>query len=405
MLLQKIADAADWAEPNIDFIIRQRLKQMPLPHLKQWEQATIFRALVEGGRLRRDARCIGFGTGKERLIYTFADMVSCVVATDLYEPDTIWANTARTEDPQQHVLSEAPEWALADRIEALRMDMRQVDFPDNHFDFAWSTCAIEHIGEDADFIQHLNEAYRVLRDGGMYVFTTALTFEEKTLPIPGCYFFSPDHILDLIEETPFRANAVFDCRLSEIGLNRPNPLDLSEYGVTFAGVGHTDISPTLIVSNKGLARTNCSLVLKKDPLSINRRPEVLGWDRTREFVNTRHNALIKRMWREWQQIYTVELEGTDLYIRPQFFGEGKVRFKVHLCLSRPTEVQLAVVKVPRFLPRVLKNEVITREEFDVPTGMRWYEIEFNTDDAHCYSLRGVVPNSTVIEKLVFARRG
>ena len=41
------------------------------------------------------------------------------------------------------------------------MDMRQIEFDDESFDFAYSSSAVEHIGGWDEFRQHLTDVRRV----------------------------------------------------------------------------------------------------------------------------------------------------------------------------------------------------------------------------------------------------
>jgi len=67
-------------------------------------------------------------------------------------------------------------------LEFHEMDMEQLDFPDASFDLAYSSLAIHYID---DWTQPLKEACRILRPGGLYVFScghpidSAVEYEVK----------------------------------------------------------------------------------------------------------------------------------------------------------------------------------------------------------------------------------
>ena len=115
------------------------------------------------------------GAGTEKLIYAIVPRVAKTMVTDLYLPNSGWVGV-RTDNPRDLILQKAP-WPIdANKVDAMAMDMRKLDFPDDSFDFCWSTGSFEHIGRDADFLQHFKEVERVLKPGGVYAFTTAITF-------------------------------------------------------------------------------------------------------------------------------------------------------------------------------------------------------------------------------------
>ncbi len=100
--------------------------------------------------------------------------------TDLYSSNSEW-DTARAADPSEFIKANKPFYADENKFEAINMDMRDLKFKDESFDFCYSSCAIEHIGDYKDFEIHLNEVHRVLKDGGLYVLTTEFLFADETI--------------------------------------------------------------------------------------------------------------------------------------------------------------------------------------------------------------------------------
>jgi len=223
--LSKVCDAADWFDPEIDEIIRVALREPARLHRKQWEFAAIFLVLRRLGMVEPDKSGLSLGGGTERLLYALATYVRHMTVTDLYDPTTSW-DCARTDNPVEFVRSRKPFDVDDAKYTALRMDMRALEFPDRSFDFCYSSCAIEHIGGEADFIRHFNEVARVLREGGVYVFTTEMSYLGHTIRDPNNYVFSPDDLADLIDASDLEP--VFDCdaALTHNRSNAPLPWDV-----------------------------------------------------------------------------------------------------------------------------------------------------------------------------------
>ncbi|HET9317218.1 MAG TPA: class I SAM-dependent methyltransferase, partial [Vicinamibacteria bacterium] len=225
--LSKVCDAADWFAPEMLEIVREELRETPRFHRKQWEFAAIFRALRREGLLAPDRRGLSMGGGRELLLYAVARHVRQLVVTDLYDPRTTWAE-ARTDDPRTFLLESMPFPVDPDRLQALRMDMRRLEFEDASFDFAYSACAIEHIGDWADFVGHLAEVYRVLRPGGVYAFTTEFHYGPETIEHPGNYVFSAGYLNDLFAASPFVAEPVCESGILRHRANQPLPENLQD---------------------------------------------------------------------------------------------------------------------------------------------------------------------------------
>ncbi len=225
--LSKVCDAADWFRPEILDIIQHELNEFPRFHRKQWEFAMIIHALKRRDMLDESKVGLSMGSGNELVLYSIARKVKHLTATDLYSSETLW-DCARAANPDEYIRESKPFPVDDAKLAALTMDMRKLSFEDNSFDFAYSSCAFEHIGDDADFMQHLNEVYRVLKYGGVYVMTTEFTFANDTVPIPNNYLFSPEHLNRLVIASRFIPEAHFDARLTEQSANFPLPLRVTD---------------------------------------------------------------------------------------------------------------------------------------------------------------------------------
>jgi hypothetical protein len=217
------------------------------------------------------------------------------------------------------------------------MDMRDLKFPDDSFDFCWSTGAFEHIGEDEDFRRHFSEVHRVLRPGGVYAFTTAVVFGPQTLRVPHNYYFHPDHLINLLHESPLHAEPEFDCRVTDHLFNRPHIERFQDYGFP-AG---QQISKPVISFRRGALLTANVMVLTKDPTRQKSRPAVIGFDAACRQLRRHADSFTGHMWKDFQ-VLRPEPSGEWLVVQPQYFGSGKIAVDVMAGPGAPRRVRLVI---------------------------------------------------------------
>lgn len=146
-------------------------------HRKQWEFVYILQALERYGAIRPGARGIGFGVGKERLPALLAAMGCTIVATDLPTGDAraaTWSTGLQHSDGLSGL--RCPELCDDATFDA-RVSFRPVDMsaiPDDltGFDFAWSSCAFEHLGSIPAGLRFVERTLDCVRPGGLVVHTT-----------------------------------------------------------------------------------------------------------------------------------------------------------------------------------------------------------------------------------------
>jgi len=285
----KICDAADWFDPEIKEVIENELQESARLHRKQWEFAMIFLTLQKLGLLKPDKTGLSLGGGNERVLYSIAKHINKLIVTDLYDDKTSW-DCARTTDPTEFIIASKPFPIEDEKIQAMRMDMRYLDFDDNSFDFCYSSCAIEHIGEDKDFIQHFNEVNRVLKEGGIYVLTTELQFGDETIRDQNNYIFSRKHIANLISESDLDFIYDVNVGLSENEINHPFPSNIINTAF------HRDNSinqkllkyfPHLVLLRGDVPFTSVLLVLKKSDADKKTSDiKFFNYEKTNKFLQT-----------------------------------------------------------------------------------------------------------------------
>lgn len=220
--LSKICDAADWFDTEFHSIIVNELKESPRFHRKQWEFVMIFLALKKLGFLNENMTGLSLGGGNERVLYSIAKHVNKLIVTDLYDEDTTW-DCAKTKDPDEYIKASKPFDVDDSKIKAFRMDMRYLDFEENTFDFCYSSCAIEHIGDFEDFVRHLDEVYRVLKEDGIYVFTTELIIGSDTIKDQNNFIFSSSYLNEIFKSIKLSPDVDTDVNLAHHEINTPLP--------------------------------------------------------------------------------------------------------------------------------------------------------------------------------------
>lgn len=311
--LLKVCDAADYFDAAFDRVLREELGQTPHFHRKLWEYAAIYRALECVDALKPDATALGLGCGHEQLIYSLARRVGKLWATDIYEPDTLW-DVARTDDPTQSVVERAPFPLPADRIAAKWMDMREISFPDESFDFCYSSCAIEHIGVREDFIRHFDEVARVLKPGGFYVLTTELTHTGQTVAQPGLHFFGEDYLREIVGESGLEPVAPLDRSLWRHRINYPTFLEGLSTITPGRGPLYDDYYPQIVhlqLLTGNIPFTSVLLTLRKTEAARGKSFESLGGAEAAEFMREGVAAL-RRV-----------VEGSDLRLDPYHALPGR----------------------------------------------------------------------------------
>lgn len=335
--LTKVCDAADWFDPEILRIVREELREPPRFHRKQWEYALVFHALGRLGLLQPGCDGLVLGGGRERLLYAVAPRVRHLMVTDLYAPDTTWKE-ARTEDPERYVREGAPFQADLRGLQVRRMDMREIALPDGAFDFAYSCCAIEHIGLEGDFARHLREVHRVLRPGGAYVFTTEFHYGAETMADPENYVFGVDALRALLAESPLAPEAACWSGIAAHAANRPLPEDVGQLFAAGALGGLLRELPHVQLLRGGRPHSSAAIVLRKEGTAAARASiEFPGLPDAQRFLDEAVED-----YRRWLEASTLPLDPLGysdgatpsapslFHTRYAWLGGGRRRFTMNL---------------------------------------------------------------------------
>lgn len=153
---------------------------------KIWEWSAIMQALDERGMLRAGKRGVGFAVGTESLPSIFAAHGVEILATDLpsEQSDGYWdkgnqhASHLESIFHPNHV-AEADFRRLVTFQPTNMMDLSAL--PDASFDFAWSSCAMEHLGSLEAGLDFTRNVMRILKPGGIAVHTTEYNCSSNDL--------------------------------------------------------------------------------------------------------------------------------------------------------------------------------------------------------------------------------
>src|SRR5271154_2917625 len=176
-------------------------------HRKMWEWLFIAEALQERGMLAAGRTGLGFGVGQEPLVALFADAGCDVVATDQPHESAVatgWTDSAvewagGAEDLNGFGLCAAAEFEQ--RVAYRPVDMNAIPVDLHRFDFAWSSCALEHLGTLAAGMDFVVAQMECLRPGGVAVHTTEylVSSDDVTVEAGGTVFYRQRDIQGLVE--------------------------------------------------------------------------------------------------------------------------------------------------------------------------------------------------------------
>jgi SAM-dependent methyltransferase len=218
-------------------------------HRKPYEFTQLIYGCRRLGVLHADASFLSVGAGHEQVLYWLANHVARVVATDMYEG--AWQDErAREGDPA--VLSDPDHYApfpyRRDRLEFMKMDGRQLEFPDATFDVSYSLSSIEHFGGLEGAAQTLREMARVLKPGGVLGLATEYVLSGP----PYEETFQPAEIDELVRRSGLQLVEPIDDRVYQRYQARPVRLQDDPY-----------LSPHMTVQLDDTVFTSVMLFLRK----------------------------------------------------------------------------------------------------------------------------------------------
>ena len=183
--LNRLCYVEDWKNQEIRETLCQLQKLSPqgFIHRKDWEWALGIVAMRRFGKLTKNSKAIGVGSGTEPIPFYLSNNINHVYATDLYEKTEGWKKAAPSDFPE-NPKKYAPFPYNEDALTVLRMDGTKLEFPSENFDIAFSFSSIEHFGgkNHSGALKSLREIERVLKRGGIAVIATEYIINNKEHP-------------------------------------------------------------------------------------------------------------------------------------------------------------------------------------------------------------------------------
>lgn len=174
----------DFQHPRY-FQLCKLIEQRPVWHRKQWEYIFILHHLDRAGVLTPGNRGVGFGVGVEPLPSAFARLGAQVLGTDAPQEIGESAGWAAGNEHSNKLSDMKMPWinetVFKAAISYQPCDMNNIDPTIEGFDFTWSSCCFEHLGnlqKGLDFV--LNSVEQCLKIGGVAVHTTELNMSSDT---------------------------------------------------------------------------------------------------------------------------------------------------------------------------------------------------------------------------------
>jgi len=144
-------------------------------HRKIWEWAFIMSALDQQGMLRVGKRGLGFVVGNEPLPTLFAAKGCKITATDyLEDEDNSWVLSGQNLKGERNALNQyglCDDETFSNNVAYAKVNMNDIPDDLNKYDFCWSSCAVEHLGNLEKGKKFFINSLKTLRKGGISVHT------------------------------------------------------------------------------------------------------------------------------------------------------------------------------------------------------------------------------------------
>lgn len=243
-------------------------------HRKLWEFGYVLQSLWQNGALEPGKRGIGFGCGAEPLPSLLASYGVEILVTDLAheaQVDRGWTGTNQHTHSLEavyngHLVDHA---TFAKHVSLEYVDMRQIPHHLKGFDFCWSICALEHLGNIKAGLDFVENSLSTLKPGGIAVHTTEFSYlaEGETLDNWATVLFQRRHFLALAEQLTARGHNVAPLDFDVGQMPMDLFIDMPPYSGDWTDYEKQIFPPGahLKLSIDGFASTCFGLTIQKNP--------------------------------------------------------------------------------------------------------------------------------------------
>ncbi len=152
---------------------------------KIWEWVYILQVLKKNNLLQNGKRGLGFGVGREPLVAVLAHHGCEVTATDLPKDEAVhngWDNLGQysfdIDDLNEQGICDNKKFA--EKVTFKHQNMNNIDSELENYDFIYSSCALEHLGNLEKGITFINKSLQCLKLGGVAIHTTEFNVSSDT---------------------------------------------------------------------------------------------------------------------------------------------------------------------------------------------------------------------------------
>jgi hypothetical protein len=225
---------------------------------KFWQNAAICQALADRGALFRGSHGIGFGVGQERLPAVFAKRGVNVTATDQdfrKQKAQAWSEAELAIGLES--LNRAgitSDKTIQEHISYQPLDMTTI--PKRFYevyDFAWSNCALGHLGSIEKGLLFIEDSLKCLKPGGVAAHTTEVNIlsNDATVDSGGTVIFRLKDIYTLMQRLTAQGYICSPLRLNLGGSSDDNRISMRPtFGNDFSKIqyeGHLLTQVILII--------------------------------------------------------------------------------------------------------------------------------------------------------------
>ena len=137
----------------------------------------------------------------------------------------------------------------------------------------------------------------MLKPGGVYAFTTVVTFGKDSERIPHNHYFHPEHLMALADRSPLYPNPVFDCTVRHHYYNRPLTERSQDFGFPAANL----LIHPLVSLRRGVI-TAANLVVLTRRSGEKNKTRIVGFDGSAARLKREADAFTRTLWERPQNI-------------------------------------------------------------------------------------------------------